>query len=284
MTSTVTAFKRFVSPLLLAALASVALPAAAQNLNWGTGNKTETEKLQFGTRSSSTVTLGALSVTTSTAANSFWVYCLDPLNSASLPSAYTTVSLQNFITNTAAGSASYTTLFGATPYTDSNVKTTSADTGYRMRNTTQVYSNLVELYSHAYADSLLSVKKSAAFQYAVWTILGEDELRYSSSTGGLKDTDTDTAFRTQADAYLTAITSNNWGSVNGANLSAMTSYSYQVFAASPLGGSQTFLAVTKTSGGTVAEPGSLALASLAAAGVLITRRRKDKGSKAEAAA
>lgn len=284
MTSTVTALKRIASPLLLATLAGMTLPAAAQTLKWGTGNLTELEKLQFGSANAGNVSLGALSVTTSTAANSFYVYCLDPLNTASLPSAYTTVSLYNFITNAAAGSTSYTTLFSATPYSSTTIKGTTADAGYRLRNTTQVYDNLVELYSHAYADSLTSIKKSAAFQYAVWTILGEDEGRYSISSGGLKDMDTDMTFRNQASAYLNAITTNNWGSVNGANLSSTTTYSYQVFAASPLGGSQTFLAVSKTSGGTVAEPGSLALASLAAAGVLITRRRKDSGKKENAAA
>jgi hypothetical protein len=280
MTTVATALKKLLGPLLIAASGCLALPAAAQSLYTGTeASKTDGRTLQFGDRAANVVNLGAMSVSTSSSgANSFWVYCLDPLNGANLPSAYTTVGLQSFITNTAAGSTSYSTLFGKTPYTDSLVKTGSADTGYRVRNTTQVYNNLVELYSHAYADSLLTDNKSAAFQYAIWSILGEDTSFYGTGTGGLKYTGGNSGFRDQANAYLTAVTTDNWGSVNGANLSASTSYTYQVFASSPLGGSQTFLAVSKATGGKVSEPASLALVGIAALGVIAGRRRKSKSA------
>lgn len=280
MTTVATALKKLLGPLLIAASGCLALPAAAQSLYTGNQtNKTDGRTLQFGDRAANVVNLGAMSVSTSSGgANSFWVYCLDPLNGANLPSAYTTVNLQSFITNTTTGSTSYSTLFGKTPYTDSLVKTGSADTGYRVRNTTQVYNNLVELYSHAYADSLLSDNKSAAFQYAIWSILGEDTGFYGTGTGGLEYTGSDSAFRNQANAYLNAVTSDNWGSVNGANLSASTSYTYQVFASSPLGGSQTFLSVSKATGGKVSEPASLALVGIAALGVIAGRRRKSKSA------
>ena len=282
MTHATTAFKRFFAPLLLTAAACVTLPAAAQSLYWGTGSGlTESERLKFGTTTDRTVSLGAMSVSTSsTKANSFWVYCLDPLNGANLPSAYTTTSLNNFITGS--GTPTYTALFSATPYTNSGYNTGSSTTQYGLQaNKTTVLNNLVDLYSHAYEDSLKSAQKSAAFQYAIWSILGETESNYGIGAGGLRDTDTDSGFRTQAAAYLSAVTStvaNAWGSVNGVNLSASTSYTYQVFASSPLGGSQTFLAVSKATGGKVSEPASLALVGIAALGVIAGRRRKSKSA------
>lgn len=282
MTHATTAFQRFFAPLLLTAAACVTLPAAAQSLYWGTGSgKTESERLKFGTTTSRDVSLGAMSVSTSsTKANSFWVYCLDPLNGANLPSAYTTTSLNNFITGT--GTPTYTALFSATPYTSSSYNTGSSSTQYGLQaNKTTVLNNLVELYSHAYEDSLKTAQKSAAFQYAIWSILGESESNYGIDVGGLRDMDSDSGFRTQAAAYLSAVTSaanNAWGNVNNVDLSARTNYTYQVFASSPLGGSQTFLAVSKATGGKVSEPASLALVGIAALGVIAGRRRKSKSA------
>ncbi|MFN3810372.1 MAG: PEP-CTERM sorting domain-containing protein [Roseateles asaccharophilus] len=288
MTHATTAFQRFFAPLLLTAAACVTLPAAAQSLYWGTGSgKTESERLKFGTTTSRDVSLGAMSVSTSsTKANSFWVYCLDPLNGANLPSAYTTTSLSNFITSS--GSTSYQSLFTNTPYSSTtNYNTGNANTSYSVQsNKTTVLNNLVELYSHAYEDSLENSLKSAAFQYAIWSILGEAEPNYGIDAGGLRAINITNdpnvaAFRTQAAAYLTAVTSaanNAWGNVNNVDLSARTTYTYQVFASSPLGGSQTFLAVSKATGGKVSEPASLALVGIAALGVIAGRRRKSKSA------
>ncbi|MBY0235408.1 MAG: PEP-CTERM sorting domain-containing protein, partial [Burkholderiaceae bacterium] len=186
---------------------------------------------------------------------------LDPLTAYKAGATYNTASLVDFLTLGGTNS-SYNKLFTNPAY--------SGVTPYAAQNTTTVLNKLVSLYSHAYNDSLSSVTKSAAFQYAVWEIEGESA--YSSTSGGLK-TATTGGFKTQVDAYLTALTNNTWTSVNGANLSATKNYTYTAYVSSPLGGSQTFLRVTDAPN-TVPEPGSIALVSLALFGVAYTRRSK----------
>lgn len=266
-----------VASTLLASITLLgAAPASAQlytGANYA-GNKFESHQLSIDGKSG-TYSVGAISVSTSsTLSNPFYVYCIDPLDYASLPSNYTTTSLSNFVNTTTAGSNSYTTLFKSAPYTQPN--TTTPD--YGLQNTTTVFNNLTTLYSHAYAESLKTNAKSAAFQFAVWSILGESSNYYGSTVGGLfSNNSADTAFRAQADAYLTAVTSSNWSNVNGSNLTATTTYNYTVYASSPLGGSQTFLGVTpgnaNSSNGTVPEPGSLALVAIAGVAGIGMRRR-----------
>lgn len=244
---------------LLACLGMGQAMAASTVLNTNGVSNTTTVSATFGSTSSNT-SAGAFQVKDSNN-DAFWVYCLDPLTAYKAGATYNTASLVDFLTLGGANS-SYNKLFTNPAY--------SGVTPYAAQNTTTVLNKLVSLYSHAYNDSLSNSTKSAAFQYAVWEI--EGEAAYSSTSGGLK-TATTGGFKTQVDAYLNALTSNNWTSVNGLNLSATKNYTYTAYVSSPLGGSQTFLRVTDAPN-TVPEPGSIALVSLALFGVAYTRRSK----------
>ncbi|ALT77642.1 PEP-CTERM sorting domain-containing protein [Paucibacter sp. KCTC 42545] len=248
---------------LLVSLGMGQAMAASTVLNTTGTSNTTTVSATFGSTTSNT-SAGAFQVKDSNN-DAFWVYCLDPLTAYKAGATYNTASLVDFLTLGGTNS-SYNKLFTNPAY--------SGVTPYAAQNTTTVLNKLVSLYSHAYDDSLKSAAKSAAFQYAVWEIEGESA--YSSTSGGLKASailSTAAGFKTQADAYLTALTSNTWTSVNGANLSATKNYTYTAYVSSPLGGSQTFLRVTDAPN-TVPEPGSIALVSLALFGVAYTRRSK----------
>jgi len=248
----------FAAMALLACLGMGQAMAASTVLNTNGVKNTTTVDATFGS-SAKTVSAGAFQVKDSNN-DAFWVYCLDPLTAYKAGASYNTASLGDFLTLGGANS-SYNKLFTNPAY--------SGATPYAAQNTTTVLNKLVSLYSHAYNDSLSSVTKSAAFQYAVWEIEGESA--YSSSKGGL--TTSTAGVKAQADAYLTALTDNTWTSVNGLNLSATKNYTYTAYVSSPLGGSQTFLRVTDASN-KVPEPGSIALVSLALFGVAYTRRSK----------
>jgi PEP-CTERM motif len=193
----------------------------------------------------------------------FWAYCIDPQTGINGAATYTTTSLSNFLTG-----GRYTSQFGQTSYT--NIQ----GYGYNDQNTSTILSQLTNLYSHAYADSLTSATKASAFGYAVWEIMGESA--YSTAGGGLRTNETGTAWRTQVDAYLSALSTNSWSNVNGVNLSTTTNFIYTVYYTAAQGASQTFLRVTAGGGGgSVPEPGSLALvaSALFAAGYGARRKR-----------
>lgn len=252
---------------------SYVTPSAAPNYG-SSGTKIKTETMKFGNNNATTVYTGALWATESPSNSSFWVYCLDPLVNASSPAAETPTGLTAFLGSTSYfGNGAYTTVGG----------------GYAKQAAATVQANLVELYNHAYADSLTNNIKSAAFQYAIWEILGETEANYGTSAGGLKATggvggvgNIDSAFRTQADAYLTALTTTGsesaaWTSVNGANLSAVQNYTYTVYVPNPGVTSQAFLGVvtsTNTNTNGVPEPGTGVLAAMGALAWIGVRRRK----------
>ena len=199
--------------------------------------------------------------------SSFQVYCIDPLTSYTQPNNYSVSSLYSYLNGGA-----YTAQFAQTPYT--NVQSY----GYNDQNTTTILNKLVELYSHAYNDSLTGgtdKTKSAAFQYVAWEIMGESA--YSRSAGGLRSsTGNPAAFTTQVNAYLTALNTNSWGSVNGANLTTANNFTYTVY--TPTTSSQAFLRVDASSstntGNQVPEPGTLGLAAAALFGLGYARRRK----------
>ena len=207
-------------------------------------SKYEQENLKFGSVTKTAVNTGAYQVQEGTG-TPFWVYCLDPLTYLSSQNSYTTPTLSSFV------SSGYTALFNTAAYQARGVKNQYDDAN---TTTTTVLNKLTELYSHAYADSLTSVDKSAAFQYAIWEIEG-DAVNYSGTSGGLQYlSSATTAFKDQVNTYLTALNTGSWGA-----LSAVTNYIYTVYKSSTLGNSQTVLRVTQAPSNKVPEPSTMLL-------------------------
>ncbi len=235
-----------------------------------TGNKYQTAPISFSNSSTTGVynqAMGGIQV--NDGSSSFWVYCIDPLTSYGTPNQYSTSSLYSYLNG-----GSYDAQFAQTPYT-------SKAPYYDNQDKTNILNKLVALYSHAYNDATSptsSTTKSAAFQYTVWELMGE--AAYGSNSGGLRlGSAVSAGFKTQVDAYLTALNTNSWGNVNGANLSTADNFTYTVYTPTPTGGSQAFLRVvsstTTDTGNSVPEPGTLGLAAAALGGLAYARRRKN---------
>jgi hypothetical protein len=253
---------------VVASMAFALAPVQAQVLN-ANGSLGEAHALSLNAGVSYASTWrGANSFTEG--AGSFWAYCIDPRTGYTNGTNYTATSLANFLSG-----GRYASQFGQAAYTS------TASTGYVAQATSAVQNSLMNLFAHAYADSLSSSVKAAAFSYAIWEVLGESS--YNTNTGGLRSNEV-SAWRTQTDAYLSALSTNSWSSVNGVNLNAAVSYLYTVYYTAAQGASQSFLRVTQNTGTGVPEPGSLALTLLGLLGVAhVARRNRNRKFVATAA-
>ncbi len=217
--------------------------------------------------------MGALGVTNASTNEAFWVYCIDPLTPYTnylnpwSSTSYTRLGFTEYFSDTTAGTygqsagLNYSSLFSTATY----AYWATGTPPYSKQDSNKVMSNLIELYSHAYQDSITGATwsetalKSAAFQYAVWEILGD--ATYSRISGGLHSytQGTTNTFQNQVDLYLDALNNDSWASIG---LGTSTNYTYTVYASTLLGTSQNFLRVTAGTAdtiGTTPEPFSLSL-------------------------
>lgn len=279
-------FGRFAVALIAAAVGSPAAWAST-TLTISGSAPPDIAKAETVTASTNPANLGVRSgvltgayQATNTATNSqFWVYCLSMLTWAQSPYTYTATDLASYIGTTNA--SGYAQQFANSPY---------GTAGYKMQNQATVLANLNSLIGHAYLDSLTSATKAAAFAYALWEIEGDTPGTalnpYSTAGGSLTaaqsgQTGYDASFVTQANAYLKAVSANDWTSLG---LVSTASFVATVYQPTTAGGSQSFLAVTANSGnnqnGSVPEPGSIALVAACALGWVGARkvsRRNEAG-------
>lgn len=283
-TTTTGRFASFAASALLVVAAGSAYAQGATTVTKATGTGSslgETHSLVFGNTAARNVSMGAWKVNEGTSstlgANSFWVYCLDPLNNYISPDTYDKVSLSNFVNGYQAtpGGATlgYASIFAGANYQAAGVQGVYDDS---TTTTSRVLSDLTNLFQHAYADSITSSVKSAAFQFAIWEVLGDgtgqstNKKYYSSAytNSGLDLNETGTTFKTQVDTYLAGL-NGTWA----AGLTGTTNYTFSVYNPNPSGSGQALIRATANA---VPEPGSLALVSLAVFGVVYTRRKGKK--------
>jgi hypothetical protein len=284
-TTTTGRFASFAASALLVVAAGSAYGQGATTVTKATGTGSslgETHSLVFGNTAARNVNMGAWKVNEGTSstlgANSFWVYCLDPLNNYISPDTYDKVDLSNFVNGykaTPTGpTLGYASIFAGAKYQAAGVQGVYDDS---TTTTSRVLSDLTNLFQHAYADSITSSVKSAAFQFAIWEILGDgagqstNKKYYSAgyTNSGLDVTadaaNNTQAFKSQVDTYLNGL-NGTWA----AGLSGTTNYTFSVYNPNPSGSGQALIRATANA---VPEPGSLALVSLAVFGVVYTRRK-----------
>jgi hypothetical protein len=257
--------------LLRTSMVAIAIGVASVAAQAGTLTQTGATKYDTNLRlnnfsggtSYANTTLGAVQLTYD-GGSAFWAYCIDPKTSASFPSSdYTASTLAAFM-NAADG---YQGQMQSSGYTG------LSNYGYQS-NTATVASRLQTLYSYAFADSLTSNQKAAAFGYVVWEIMGSSTASALSRTSGggllaVSDNSADgNSIRARADQLINALNGTvTWASIG---LTTAASYVYTVYYDPAPHARQNFLTAHATS---VPLPGTLALAGLGLAGAMVLRRR-----------
>lgn len=232
--------------------------------------------------------LGARSLTytpTVGASSTFWAYCIDPRTGTGFPSTgYSASSLSSFLSGASNSGYAQQVANTGTGYAGFGLNTSSGAQ-------TAVFNNLVNLYSHAYTDAIggalatatqADSAKAAAFGMAVWEIIMQDGAGgFSRTTNNVRSNGGDNtsgnpgsdSVEAWTNAYLSALNTNSWGNVNGANLNAVTNFTYTVWS-DTAPGLQNFLQVSSGSNNTVPLPGTLALVGLALLGAARVSRQR----------
>lgn len=204
--------------------------------------------------------------------STFWAYCIDPKTGTKWGQAntYASASLNSFLNtplnNTNPASTGYQQQMSGAGY---------GGLSYSIQNTALVETSLMSLFSHAYNDSLTDATKAAAFGFAIWEIMGQAS--YSRTAGALRSRGSTSSsdgdgLEVQIDAYLSALNANSWANVNGADLSAASSYVYTVYYDPTTHTAQNFIKVTPAPA--VPEPATLALVGAALLGMTSVSRRR----------
>jgi hypothetical protein len=208
-----------------------------------------------------------------------WVYCLSPFTDAQVGSSnYDKVTLAQFLGTGGAYEQQFAlsnpNYAGLAPGYDNQAN--AGDTGVAG----SVINKITAMYGWAYADTLVATgsisaaEKSAAFAFALWELEGESGA-YGTATGGLRQSGLNADVLSYASMLFSNLSSGVWNGFSYKN------YLFEVYQASPITSSQSFLVVTPTLGGSssleVPEPATLLLATASLLALAVSRRAATRG-------
>jgi hypothetical protein len=204
-----------------------------------------------------------------------WVYCLSPYTNAPYTASYDKITLGQFL----ATGGGFDQQFSSPAYQ-------TLTPGYTKQNNTFVLNKIVELYNWAYQDSTTGnvQEKSAGFAFALWEIEGETTAGWGSAVGDLTlgGGAITAAAKAYADTLLGALKIGTTAAWNTAGFSTLTTYQFDVWQASPLASSQSFLTVSTSPNNRtgVPEPTTGLLVAAGALAFIGSRRVSRRAAKA----
>ncbi len=268
---------RWVGTLAVATLALAAAGAHADNLSVSNASaRSVVGNLNFSGGSAGAVSVNNIYIGSYQLNNSDWVYCLSPYTHTRGTTAFNQVTLNDFLNG-----GGYAAQFAL-----SSPNYVGLAPGYASQPTNGVLGNIVKLYNWAYADTLTasggltSAQKSAAFAFALWEIEGAASADWGTGVGGLQVSGS--GFTAPVSAYANQLldtlkvgTAAAW---NAAGFSTFTAYQFDVWQATPIESSQSFLTVrTAPDNRTgVPEPSTALLVAASALAFVGVRRRKTR--------